>query len=668
MKTKNNGNVEMFYEKDPYLHPYARAIRERYMQTIIRRDEIAGYGGRIAESVNNHLYYGVHMEEGEWCFREYAPNACRIYVTGDFNGWRKLPEYAMKSIGNGNWELRVAADKVHHGDFFKWFVEWEGGCGERLPLYATRCVQDGQTKLFAAQIWAPEQPYRWKYGHAGAVKNPLVYEAHIGMATERYAVGSFNEFTEKVLPHIVATGYNTLQIMALQEHPYYGSFGYQVSNFFALSSRFGTPEDFKRLVDAAHEHKIAVIMDIVHSHAVKNELEGITNVDGSHGSYFFHTDWRGDHPAWGTKCFDYGKDETLRFLLSNCKFWMEEYHIDGFRFDGVTSMLYLDHGLGKAFTSYGDYFSPNTDNDALVYLGLANMLVKEINPNGFTIAEDVSGMPGLAAPVSEGGVGFDYRMSMGVADHWIKWIKELKDEQWDVGNIYYELTNKRADERTISYAECHDQALVGDKTIIFRLIDKDMYTDMNLASNNMAVDRGIALHKMIRLVTLATAADGYLTFMGNEFGHPEWIDFPREGNGWSYHYARRQWSLCENGLLRYCKLYNFEKKMIRLFAKKHLLASPPVSIYNDIGRQVLAMSRGGYIFIFNFSPVNSYTDYGVECEAGSYSIVLDTDWKEFDGFERNDRKMVHRTLEATGGKGLLKLYLPQRSAFVLKKS
>ena len=664
----NDGKVEMFYERDSYLHPYARAIRERYMQTIIRRDEIAGYGGRIADHVNNHLYYGVHKEGGEWCFREYAPNARRIYVTGDFNGWRKLPEYAMKNIGNGNWELRVATDKVRHGEFFKWFVEWDGGCGERLPLYATRCVQDGQTKLFAAQIWAPEQPYSWKYGYAGAVRNPLVYEVHIGMATERYAVGSFNEFTEKVLPHVVATGYNTLQIMALQEHPYYGSFGYQVSNFFALSSRFGTPEDFKRLVDAAHEHKIAVIMDIVHSHAVKNELEGITNIDGSHGSCFFHTDWRGDHPAWGTKCFDYGKDATVRFLLSNCKFWMEEYHIDGFRFDGVTSMLYLDHGLGKAFTSYEDYFSPNTDNDALVYFGLANMLVKEINANGFTIAEDVSGMPGLAAPVSEGGTGFDYRMSMGIADHWIKWIKELKDEQWDVGNIYYELTNKRADERTISYAECHDQALVGDKTIIFRLIDKDMYTDMNLASNNMAVDRGIALHKMIRLVTLATAADGYLTFMGNEFGHPEWIDFPREGNGWSYHYARRQWSLCENGLLRYCKLYNFEKKMIHLFAKKHLLASPPVSIYNDIGRQVLAMSRGGYLFIFNFSPVNSYTDYGVECEAGSYSIVLDTDWKEFNGFGRNDRKMVHETFPAANGKSMLKLYLPQRSAFVLKKS
>ena len=658
----------MFYERDPYLRSYERAIRERYMQTIIRRDEMAGYKGRLADNLNNHLYYGVHREGEWWYFREYAPNARGIYVIGDFNGWQKLQEYSMKKMGNGNWELKVEGEKIRHGEYFKWYVEWEGGSGERLPLYATRCVQDEKTKLFAAQIWEPEEPYCWKYGHCRAVKNPLIYEVHIGMATERYGVGSFNEFTEKLLPYIASVGYNTLQIMALQEHPYYGSFGYQVSNFFALSSRFGTPEEFKRLVDRAHELKIAVIMDIVHSHAVKNEQEGITNIDGSNGAYFFHTGERGEHPAWGTKCFDYGREETLRFLLSNCKYWMEEYHIDGFRFDGVTSMLYHDHGLGKAFTSYEDYFGGNTDNDAVVYLGLANILVKEINRNGFTIAEDVSGMPGLAAPLAEGGVGFDYRMSMGVADHWIKWIKELKDEQWDVGNIYYELTNKRADERTISYAECHDQALVGDKTIIFRLIDKDMYTDMNLASNNMRVDRGIALHKMIRLLTIATAADGYLTFMGNEFGHPEWIDFPREGNDWSYHYARRQWSLAENPLLRYGRLLAFERRMIHLFSAKRLLASPPISIYNDIERQIIAMERADYLFIFNFSPVNSYTDYPVNVPEGEYYIVLDTDWREFDGFERNNRKVRHFTLFSEEGKSVLRLYIPQRSAIVLKKN
>ena len=655
----------MIFDNDAYLEPFKKQITNRYARLIIRRNEIAGYGKKIKDAINNHLYYGVHREGDCWAFREYAPNAVEIFVKGDFTDWKCDPKFAMTHVGGGNWELKVPLDCVAHGDLFKWHVKWNGGEGERLPAYATRCVQDKKTYLFAAQVWAPQEPYVWKHKFAKKVDNPLIYETHIGMAGEELAVASFKNFTKNVLPHVAQMGYNTLQIMALQEHPYYGSFGYQVSNFFALSSRFGTPEEFKELVDTAHSYGIAVIMDIVHSHAVKNELEGLSNIDGAGGFPYFHEGEKGDHPAWGTRCFNYGRDETLRFLLANCKFWMEEYNLDGFRFDGVTSMLYWDHGLGKCFTCYDDYFSGNTDEDALTYLGLANMLVKEIKPTAFTIAEDMSGMPGLAAPVADYGTGFDYRMSMGVADHWIKWIKEVSDEHWNVCNMWYELTNKRADEKTISYAECHDQAMVGDKTIIFRLMDKEMYTSMNLGSQNVLVDRGMALHKMIRLLTLATSGNGYLTFMGNEFGHPEWIDFPREGNEWSYQYARRQWSLSESPFLRYGCLKNFEEQMIGLFKKKKILSGQPISIYNDEPNQILVMKRNGYLFVFNFSPVNSYNDYLVDADPGKYKIVLDTDWKEFDGFERNSRKVSHFTQFTEKG-NKLSLYLPSRSAFVLK--
>ena len=655
----------MIFDNDAYLEPFKKQITNRYARLIIRRNEIAGYGRKIKDAINNHLYYGVHREGDCWAFREYAPNAVEIFVKGDFTEWKCDPKFAMTHIGGGNWELKVPLDCVSHGDLFKWHVKWNGGEGERLPAYATRCVQDKKTYLFAAQVWAPEEPYVWKHKFAKKVDNPLIYETHIGMAGEELAVASFKNFTKNVLPHVAQMGYNTLQIMALQEHPYYGSFGYQVSNFFALSSRFGTPEEFKELVDTAHSYGIAVIMDIVHSHAVKNELEGLSNIDGGGGFPYFHEGEKGDHPAWGTRCFNYGRDETLQFLLANCKFWMEEYNLDGFRFDGITSMLYWDHGLGKCFTCYDDYFSGNTDEDALTYLGLANMLVKEIKPTAFTIAEDMSGMPGLAAPVVDYGTGFDYRMSMGVADHWIKWIKEVSDEHWNVCNMWYELTNKRADEKTISYAECHDQAMVGDKTIIFRLMDKEMYTSMNLGSQNILVDRGMALHKMIRLLTLATSGNGYLTFMGNEFGHPEWIDFPREGNEWSYQYARRQWSLSESPFLRYGCLKNFEEQMIGLFKKKKILSGHPISVYNDEQKQILVMKRSGYLFVFNFSPTNSYNDYLVEADPGKYKVVLDTDWKEFDGFERNSRKVSHFTQFTEKG-NRLSLYLPSRSAFVLK--
>ncbi|MBQ0006800.1 MAG: alpha amylase C-terminal domain-containing protein [Alistipes sp.] len=656
----------MFYDRDSYLAPYVGILRHRYESLMLSKEEMAGYGRGLSDSANNHLFYCAHLENGMMVFREWAPNATAIYLLGDCNGWRKDEDFRFGNIGNGNWELRVRENLLPHGALYKWWMEWPGGAGERIPAYATRCVQDEVTKLFCAQIWRPGKPYIWKSGYAAKVRNPFIYETHIGMSSEEEKVGTFVEFRRKVLPHIASLGYNVIQIMALQEHPYYGSFGYQVSNFFALSSRFGTPEEFKALVDDAHRRGMAVVMDVVHSHSVDNEAEGLSLFDGTDNTYF-HSGDRGRHPAWKSRCFDYGSPVTRSFLLSNLKFWMEEYHLDGFRFDGVTSMIYRNHGLGKDFTDYSCYFDGNQDEDAIQYLALANMLVHELNPAAMTIAEDVSGLPGLGAPISDGGVGFDYRMSMGVADHWIKWIKERRDEDWSMGEIWWECSNKRKDERTVSYAECHDQAMVGDKTIIFRLMDSEMYTGMNLDSKNPAVDRGVALHKMIRLMTLASSGDGYLTFMGNEFGHPEWIDFPREGNGWSYKYARRQWSLCENPFLRYRPLMEFDRAMIKLFRRCNILAGEPVCLSADENSKILIFKRGKYIFALNFNSVKSFADYSVRVPAGRYEVVLDSDALCYGGFGRNDDNVRHFT-EKVEMSDFLRLYLPCRSALVLKRN
>lgn len=654
-----------FYEKDSWLKPYEESIIRRSNNIKWRKDSLAGRGGRLYDSINNHLYYMLHNDGKDWLFREYAPNATKVYLIGDFNDWKISQEYALQPLGNGNWELKVPLDRVHHGDLYKWYIEWPGGAGERIPTYANRCVQDDHTKIFSAQVWSPATPYKWKRKWGPKVTNPFIYETHIGMATEREGVGTFEEFRLNVLPHIAELGYNVIQIMALQEHPYYGSFGYQVANFFALSSRFGTPEEFKALVDDAHKRGIAVIMDIVHSHSVMNETESLSKFDGS-TTLYFHAGDRGFHPAWKTRCFNYGKNETLHLLLSNCKYWCEEYHLDGFRFDGVTSMLYYDHGLERDFMGYESYFDGGQDEDAITYLGLANILIKEINPKSITIAEDMSGMPGLAVPIKNGGVGFDYRMSMGIADHWIKWIKELDDWQWSVGEIFYQLSNKREDEKTISYAECHDQALVGDKTLIFRLMDKEMYFSMNLESQNLIVDRGIALHKMIRLVTAATAGNGYLTFMGNEFGHPEWIDFPREGNGWSYKHARRQWSLSEADYLRYRPLMLFDRDMVHLFIDNKILKGKLKIIRQDEDKKILIFSRGEYLFVFNFNPSGSFSDYMFDVPAGKWSVVLESDATLYNGFDRIDTKTEHFT-QRIGKEDLLSLYIPSRTCMVLKR-
>ncbi len=607
--------MKKIYEIDSLLQPFKGAIDARHRRILDARKAITGSErGRLSDAINNYLYYGLHKEkDGSWVFREWAPNASRLYLIGDFNNWKRTPAYELKPVGQGNWELRVPESFLSHGSLYKLFIEWTGGGGERLPAYCTRAVQDPQTKIFSAQVWCPPAPYSWKNDKVLRRPHPLIYECHIGMSSEERKVATFEEFRKNILPRVKKLGYDTLQIMALQEHPYYGSFGYQVSNFYALSSRFGTPEEFKRLVDEAH-----------------------------------------------SRCFDYGKPETVRFLLSNCKFWIEEYHLDGFRFDGVTSMLYWDHGLEKAFGDYRLYFDQGVDENAVTYLALANMLIKEIKPSAITIAEDVSGMPGLAAPVNEYGIGFGFRMAMGIADHWIKWIKEKRDEDWSTGEMWHELTIKRPEEKTISYAECHDQALVGDKTIIFRLMDKEMYFHMDKGSKDMVVDRGIALHKLIRLVTLCTAGGGYLNFMGNEFGHPEWIDFPREGNGWSYEHARRQWSLAEPGYLRYKYLQNFDEAMIHMSKRLNIFSGNPILLRSDEEKKVLILQRKNVIFAFNFHPTASFADYGFQAPDGEWDVVLDSDAAEFDGFSRQSGDGRHFTVG-----GFLKLYLPTRCALVL---
>ncbi len=649
------------YDSDPYLKPYQGAIEARHQRILDARRKIVGSdGGSLADSVNNHLYYGLHRNaDGSWVIREWAPNASRIYLVGEFNNWKRTSAYELHPAGNGNWELTLDSIFLNHGELYKLFIEWPGGGGERIPAYCTRLVQDPETKVFCAQVWEPAQAYSWKNDRVLRRPHPLIYECHVGMCSEERKVASFNDFRKGVLPRVKRLGYDTIQIMALQEHPYYGSFGYQVSNFFALSSRFGTPEEFKELVDEAHGMGIAVVMDIVHSHSVSNVAEGLGQFDGKDDLYFYKGS-QGYHPAWGSRCFDYGKDEVVRFLLSNCKYWLEEYHLDGFRFDGVTSMIYWDHGLEKVFSGYDCYFDTGVDENAVTYLGLANMLVKEIRPSAVTIAEDVSGMAGLAAPFESGGIGFGFRMAMGIADHWIKWIKEKKDEEWSPGEIWYELTNKRSDEKTISYAECHDQALVGDKTLIFRLMDKEMYFSMNMESSNSVVDRGIALHKLIRLATIATAGDGYLNFMGNEFGHPEWIDFPREGNGWSFEHARRQWSLADKDYLRYHCLQNFDRAVVHLVKRYAVFSERPELLRADEEKKILIFRRKNLIFALNFNPVESIVGYGFPAPSGEYVKVLDSDAEEYDGFSRLDEDGKHLTVD-----GNLRLYLPSRCALVL---
>lgn len=642
---------------DPWLEPHKAEIISRNEIIAEKRAKFLN-GKSLTESTLGHRYFGLHETNDGWVIREWAPNATKVFLVGDCNNWKDDSRYEFITTNNGEWELSIPKHALKDKQDYKLHVYWDGGDAYRLPAYAWYVTQNETTKSFNATIFSADA-FAWQDADfRPSSDTPLIYEAHVGMASDDEKVASYQEFTKNVLPRIKKAGYNTIQLMAIAEHPYYGSFGYHVSNYFAPSSRFGTPEDLKTLVDTAHVMGLAVIMDIVHSHSVKNEAEGLSRFDGTLSQYF-HAGDRGNHVAWDSRIFDYGKPEVLHFLLSNCRYWIDEFHFDGFRFDGVTSMLYTHHGLEKSFSSYADYFGSDVDLDALAYLSLANELVHELKPAALTIAEDMSAMPGLALPTRFGGIGFDYRMSMGVPDIWIKTLKEKRDEEWNLDHLFHELTTHRPEEKVISYAESHDQALVGDKTLIFRLIDKEMYWHMQTGDGDLTVERGMALHKMIRLLTASTNGGGYLNFMGNEFGHPEWIDFPREGNDWSYKYARRQWSLVDDAKLKYRFLALFDASMVAAISDNDDSLFSYVHINNADG--VLSFMRGKYVFVYNFSPTVSYTDYGVPTLNGDYSVAFTSDDAVFGGQGRIDTKYTYQSINKQ-----LKLYLPARTAIVLK--
>ena len=624
-------------------------------------------GQSLADFANGHRFFGFHQTEDGWFYREWAPAAQEMFLTGDFCGWDRY-RYPMTRKENGVFELFLPGrDALQNGQRVRAIVIHDGRELERIPLYAQFVVQDQATIQWDAMIHVPEAPFVWTDADFRPEKTLYIYECHIGMAQEEPKIGTYIEFRDKILPRIKDLGYNTVQIMAVMEHPYYASFGYQVTNLFAASSRFGTPEELKSLIDTAHKMGIAVLLDVVHSHASCNTREGINEFDGTVWQ-FFHDGPKGDHQAWGTKCFNYDKNEVIHFLLSNLKFWQEEFHFDGFRFDGVTSMLYHNHGLGVNFAGYPDYFSMNTDTEAVTYLQLANLMVRQVNPNAITIAEDTSAIPGLCLPVEQGGIGFDYRLAMGEPDMWIKLIKEVSDENWDMGHLWAELTSRRPKEKVIGYCESHDQALVGDKTIFFRLVDREIYENMACDRDNMIIDRGIALHKLIRLVTLGLGGEGYLAFMGNEFGHPEWIDFPREGNGWSYHYCRRQWSLADNPNTKFKYMGAFDKAMIDMARKTRLLSGKTEYLNIDHENKLIAFRRNRAVVLLNFHPDRSLTDCFLPVkQPGRYQVILSSDDGEFGGQNRVSKEYVYQTQTNEAGEVGIRIYIPSRCAVVLKK-
>ena len=669
---------------NPWLEQFRGHLEYRKRNFEEAKQRIKDQFGSIEQLTESYKTFGLHYNSKTKSieYTEWAPNAKEAYLVGDFNGWKGGdPATKCERDEYGHFHLSLPdTDKgpviPHNSKVRVNLILYNGESVWRIPAWINYTYQDPKTFKFDGVFWNPPSQYVFKHPAPVIPEEEkstalLIYETHIGMAGVEPRIHTYKEFTRDILPMVKADGYNTIQIMAIMEHAYYASFGYQVTNFFAASSRFGTPEDLKELIDTAHEMGIRVLLDLIHSHASKNVDDGLNHFDGTDHQYF-HEGGRGYHDQWDSRLFNYNHPEVQRFLLSNLRYYLEEYNFDVFRFDGVTSIIYKHHGNLYSFTSLYDYFNDLVDEEAVTYLTLANYTIHLLKPTAITIAEEVSGMIGLARSIDDGGFGFDYRLGMATPDMWIKMLKEQSDEQWNVGNVSFTLSNRPYKEKTVAYSESHDQALVGDKTLAFWLMDKEMYTHMsNLSPQSLIIDRGLALHKMIRLITFGLGGESYLNFMGNEFGHPEWIDFPREGNGNSFLHCCRRFDLPKDDLLKYKYLLAFDNDMLALEHKYHFMNSGDngyVTLKHEADK-IVAFERGEMLWVFNFHSDKSFTNYWVGVQwPGEYKYVLSSDDEKYGGFKRIDTSVVHQSYpEGYQNRACkIELYIPSRCAFVLR--
>jgi len=588
--------------------------------------------GSLAAYAGLHRELGMHKVERDgrlyWRCREWAPAAHSVYLATDrVNFERSYPYRFARTDDPMLWELFVPAEELPHGTYYELHMASSrtGRHVTRVPAFAVWVEQNRDNEnQWCARVWDPPEAFAFRRPRPQRPSFPRIYEAHVGIAQSALGkkpkqFGTYRHFAEKVLPRIKKGGYTTVQLMGIPEHPLYKSFGYQVSGYFAPSSRFGTPDDFKYLVDEAHRLELGVILDITHSHACPNTEQGLARYDTSR--YFF----RDLKTQWDTVSFDYSQERTRRFLLSNCRYWLEEFNIDGFRFDAVGNMIYLDHGLDDDFSHVGRCFygkdgQNRLDENGVLYLSLANTLVHELAPHAITLAEEFSGAPGMSCSPDNAGLGFDYRFAMGLPDFWAKFIEEGRT----MGQMWHELTNRRHYDKTISYTECHDQCINGDDAFIWRMIKDDMYTHMSVFSDSWKCSRGVALHKLMRFITLGSAGQGWLNFMGNEFGHPEWID--------AEDYAHRQWHLAETTHLKYSKLDAFDRNLLRLVREyPEQFQRGPRFRYIHEEERILAFERGTLLFVFNFHELQAQKHLDLMVTPGKYTEIFSSDELAYAG-------------------------------------
>ena len=559
---------------------------------------------------------GAHPQGNGTQFAVWAPNAYRVSVMGDFNGWTPDANVLEKRDG-GIWEGFVAG--ASPGDKYKYRIQANYTEYDRTDPFAFRMEAPAQnTYEGLSAIITDLDEYDWQDGDwmetregPGSLDGPLsIYEVHLGswMHEEPGQSLGYREIAEPLADHVEELGFTHVEFMPLAEHPYYGSWGYQVLGYYAPTFRYGSPDDLKFLIDTLHERGIGVIMDWVPGHFA-TDPQGLSYFDGSH-LFEYGDPLMRSHPDWGTNVFDFGKPGVRSFLISNALFWLDEYHVDGLRVDAVASMLYRD------YSREGDW-SPNIHGgrenlEAISLLQDTNERVYEEFPEALMLAEESTAWPGVSTPVDYGGLGFLYKWNMGWMHDTLDYVeKEPVHRQYHHGELTWTLSWAFSENYTLPLS--HDEVVHGKESLWGKMPGDDWQKAANLRLL-YAQQFGHPGKKLL--------------FMGAEFGqYHEWN-----------HDQELEWWLTENDL--HAGIQQWLGDLNHLYTEHPALWNDEEDgfewiSYDDRENSVLAyLRRNGdeeLLFLLNFTPVVR-SDYRIGMpEPGRYGVRLNSDAEVYEG-------------------------------------
>ncbi|MGE0448840.1 MAG: 1,4-alpha-glucan branching protein GlgB [Vicinamibacterales bacterium] len=633
---------------DPYR--YGRVLTDFDLHLLGEGTHYRAYEKLGAHRLRVGAAVGVH-------FAVWAPNAQRVSVVGDFNGWDGRIHPMRVSIDSGIWEIFVP--DLPDGERYKFEIRTHGGeLLKKSDPFAVAFEHPPQTASVVRDI----SGYQWNDGdwmasradRGGWMNRPMsIYEVHLGswarVPEEEKRPLTYRELAHRLVPYVREMGFTHIELLPIMEHPFAGSWGYQVIGFFAPTSRHGSPEDFKYFIDACHRAGIGVILDWVPGHFPK-DAHGLARFDGT--ALYEHADPRqGEHQDWGTLIFNYGRNEVRNFLLSNALFWLEEYHVDGLRVDAVASMLYLDYSR-RPGEWIPNRYGGRENLDAIDFLRRLNALTHGEHPGTMTAAEESTAFPGVSRPAHLGGLGFTYKWNMGWMHDMLEYVQtDAIYRRWSHTLVTFSMLYNYTENFILPLS--HDEVVHGKRALLDKM-------------------PGDAWQKYASLRTLYGFMLGHpgkkLLFMGGEFG--QW----REWN----HDESLDWHLLDDpshaGLRLYVQALN---RLLQTEASLYEADFEPGGFRwidcNDNENSVVAFLRTAreahdfVVVVVNFTPVARH-EYRVGVPApGYYAELLNSDSSLFGGSDvGNEGGVSSEAIAAHGFAHSLSLTLPPLGCLLLK--